>query len=164
MGTNRRPAAGAIERRTAGAGGHGLIMWYSVRPRREARGFGGMTRAWGRSRSAGGGHLDAALAERLADTMFALSTPSRVLILGCLLAGPRSVSDLTETLGMEQSAVSHQLRVLREHHLVRAEQAGRRRLYALYDEDVSVLLEAGLRHVGTGRSQPVPAEETRGAS
>ena len=147
-----------------GVGGCRLIMWWSVRSRREARGFGGMTRTWGRSRPAGGGHLDAALAERLADTMFALSTPSRVLILGCLLAGPRSVSDLTETLGMEQSAVSHQLRVLREHHLVRAERAGRHRLYALYDEDVSVLLEAGLRHVGTDRSQPVPGEETRGAS
>ena len=87
--------------------------------------------------------------------MFALSTPSRVLILGCLLAGPRSVSDITETLGMEQSAVSHQLRVLREHRLVRGERAGRRRLYALFDEDVSVLLEAGLRHVDPGRPRPV---------
>jgi DNA-binding transcriptional ArsR family regulator len=129
-----------------------------------------MTRGWGRARpSADAGHLDAALAGRLADTMFALSTPSRVLILGCLLAGPRTVSDITETLGMEQSAVSHQLRVLREHHLVRAERAGRMRLYALYDEHVSVLLEAGLRHVDPGRpgpaaGHPVPGEGTAGAS
>ena len=100
--------------------------------------------------------------------MFALSTPSRVLILGCLLAGPRSVSDITETLGMEQSAVSHQLRVLREHRLVRADRAGRRRLYALYDEHVSVLLEAGLRHVDPGRPRPAasqsPGEGAEGAS
>ena len=129
-----------------------------------------MTRSWGRARqSAGAGHLDAALAERLADAMFALSTPSRVLILGCLLAGPRSVSDITETLGMEQSAVSHQLRVLREHHLVRAERVGRRRLYALYDKHVSVLLEAGLSHVDPGRhrlaaGRPVPGEGAGGAS
>jgi ArsR family transcriptional regulator, nickel/cobalt-responsive transcriptional repressor len=130
-----------------------------------------MTRAgWGRARpSAGAGHLDAVLAGRLADTMFALSTPSRVLILGCLLAGPRSVSGITESLGMEQSAVSHQLRVLREHRLVRAERAGRRRLYALYDEDVSVLLEAGLRHVDPGRPRPaagdsVPGQGAGGAS
>jgi ArsR family transcriptional regulator len=130
-----------------------------------------MTRAgWGRARpSAGAGHLDAVLAGRLADTMFALSTPSRVLILGCLLAGPRSVSDITEALGMEQSAVSHQLRVLREHRLVRAERAGRRRLYALYDEHVSVLLEAALRHVDPGRSRraaghPVPGEGAGGVS
>ena len=70
---------------------------------------------------------------------------------------------------MEQSAVSHQLRVLREHHLVRAERAGRMRLYALYDEHVSVLLEAGLRHVDPGRpgrrlGHPVPGEGTAGAS
>jgi DNA-binding transcriptional ArsR family regulator len=105
--------------------------------------------------------MDAALAGRLADTMFALSTPSRVLILGCLLDGPRSVGYITEALGMEQSAVSHQLRVLREHELVRAERAGRMRLYALYDEHVSVLLGAALRHVdpsraaaGAGRAAP----------
>jgi len=86
------------------------------------------------------------VAERLADTMFALSAPSRVRILGCLLGGPRSVSDVTGALGMEQSAVSHQLRVLRDHDLVRAEKSGRQRLYALSDEHVSVLLQAALRH------------------
>lgn len=87
------------------------------------------------------------VAGRLADTMFALSLPSRVQILGCLLDGPRTVSELTEALGMEQSAVSHQLRVLREHELVKAERDGRSRRYALYDEHVSALLEAGLDHV-----------------
>ncbi|HUK68924.1 MAG TPA: metalloregulator ArsR/SmtB family transcription factor [Streptosporangiaceae bacterium] len=104
-----------------------------------------------------GARPDEALAERLADTMFALSTPSRVLILGCLLGGPRSVGDITEMLGMEQSAVSHQLRVLREHSLVRAERAGRRRLYAIFDDHVSVLLYAGLRHVDPAWSGPAGA-------
>jgi DNA-binding transcriptional ArsR family regulator len=105
-----------------------------------------------------------AVAERLADAMFALSTPSRVLILGCLLAGPRSVSDLTRALGMEQSAVSHQLRVLREHDLVRAEQVGRKRLYALSDEHVAALLHAALHHVDRphgaheDRRRPAPGE------
>ncbi len=129
-----------------------------------------MTRARGPASPPGGAdRLDAALAGRLADTMFALSTPSRVLILGCLLAGPRPVSDITEALGMEQSAVSHQLRVLREHELVRAERAGRSRLYALYDEHVSVLLEAALRHVDShrdisGADRSVSAEGAGGAS
>ena len=86
-------------------------------------------------------------AERLADTMFALSTPSRVQILGCLLDGPHSVTELMDALSMEQSAVSHQLRVLREHTLVKAEQQGRKRVYALYDEHVAALLEEALRHV-----------------
>ena len=99
------------------------------------------------------------VAEQLADTMFALSTPSRVLILGSLFDGSHSVSDLTQALGMEQSAVSHQLRVLREHKLVRAERLGRRRLYALYDEHVRTLLLAGLHHVVWER--PASKESTR---
>ena len=93
-----------------------------------------------------------AMAERLADAMFALSAPSRVLILGLLLGGPHPVGDLTEALDMEQSAVSHQLRVLREHRLVRAEKAGRQRVYALYDEHVAALLQAGLQHVRRDRA------------
>ena len=87
------------------------------------------------------------VAERVADTMFALSTPSRVQILGCLLEGAHTVTDLMEALGMEQSAVSHQLRVLREHRLVSVERAGRTRVYELYDDDVVALLEGALRHV-----------------
>lgn len=91
--------------------------------------------------------FDAGVAEQLADTMFALSTPSRVQILGCLLDRPRTVTELTEALAMQQSAVSHQLRVLREHKLVMAELVGRKRVYALYDEHVVALLEEALRHV-----------------
>jgi DNA-binding transcriptional ArsR family regulator len=126
-----RPAVRPGSRRSAGHG-HWPVRAYHVVLTRlvvaGGRGCGRMTRAWGHARPPGGaGRLDAVLAGRLADTMFALSTPSRVLILGCLLAGPRSVTDITEALGMEQSAVSHQLRVLREHQLVRAERAGRSR-------------------------------------
>ena len=106
--------------------------------------------------------ITADVAERLADTMFALSTPSRVLLLGSLLDGPRSVTDLTEALGMEQSAVSHQLRVLREHDLVRAEKVGRTRLYALYDEHVSTLLHAALDHVNRA-PPPVVLDRRRAA-
>jgi DNA-binding transcriptional ArsR family regulator len=87
------------------------------------------------------------MADQLADVMFALSTPSRVQILGCLLEGPCSVRELTEFLGMEQSAVSHQLRVLRSHRLVKAEQIGTRRVYSLQDEHVTALLNAGVSHV-----------------
>jgi DNA-binding transcriptional ArsR family regulator len=95
----------------------------------------------------GSARFDEHVAARLADAMFALSTPSRVQILGCLLDGPHAVSELMEALEMEQSAVSHQLRVLREHTLVRAERQGRRRVYALYDDHVATLLESALLHV-----------------
>jgi DNA-binding transcriptional ArsR family regulator len=87
------------------------------------------------------------VAEQVADAMFALSTPSRVQILGCLLDGPHAVTELMDKLGMEQSTVSHQLRVLREHTLVKAERVGRRRVYALHDEHVTAFLEDALRHV-----------------
>jgi DNA-binding transcriptional ArsR family regulator len=87
------------------------------------------------------------VAEQLADTMFALSTTSRVQIVSCLLDGPHAVVDIMEALGMEQSAVSHQLRVLRDHTLVKAERVGRRRVYALADEHVQTLLQEALRHV-----------------
>ena len=108
------------------------------------------------------------VAEAVADAMFALSTPSRVQILGCLLAGPRSVSELSDTLGMEQSAVSHQLRVLREHTLVRVvERRGRSRVYGLVDEHVNTLLEAALEHVSQRQRRrirlPATGRRARGA-
>lgn len=87
------------------------------------------------------------VADQLADTMFALSTPSRVQIIACLLDGPHAVVEIMEALGMEQSAVSHQLRVLRDQSLVIAERVGRRRVYALADEHVRTLFEEALRHV-----------------
>ena len=91
--------------------------------------------------------LDPKFAEALADTMFALSTPSRVQILYTLLDRPHDVTELVEALGMEQSAISHQLRVLREQALVRVDREGARRVYALADEHVVALLGEAERHV-----------------
>jgi DNA-binding transcriptional ArsR family regulator len=87
------------------------------------------------------------VAERLADVMHALSTPSRVQILGCLSQGPMPVGAIATALGMEQSAVSHQLRVLRVHQLVHAERSGRLRVYRLFDGHVTTLLRAAVDHV-----------------
>jgi DNA-binding transcriptional ArsR family regulator len=84
--------------------------------------------------------------EQIADTMFALSSPVRVRLLGCLLDAPHSVSELVEATGWEQSAISHQLRVLREHGLVSVQRQGRSRVYAIADEDVASLLDAAHRH------------------
>jgi ArsR family transcriptional regulator, nickel/cobalt-responsive transcriptional repressor len=86
-------------------------------------------------------------AERLADTMFALATPSRLLILAALRDGPRSVSEIIAEVGMEQSAVSHQLRVLRDHAVVSVERRGRERLYGLRDEHIGALLDHARRHM-----------------
>ena len=87
-----------------------------------------------------------AVAERVADTMFALSTQSRVQILARLLDRPHTVSELGEALRMELSAVSHQLRVLRDHSLVRVENRGRRRVYTLINNHLIAVLEDAINH------------------
>lgn len=110
--------------------------------------------------------IDGAAASVIADAMFALSAPSRVQILGCLMAGPLAVGDITALLGMEQSAVSHQLRVLREAGLVGAERLGKRRVYAISGDAVRELL-AAVRHLAGLRepddSWPGKAAGTVGA-
>ncbi len=92
-------------------------------------------------------YLDHETARVVATTMQALSTPSRVRILSRLEAGPCSVSELTKDVQMEQSAVSQQLRVLRNLGLVVGERQGRSVVYALHDEHVGVLLGEAVSHI-----------------
>ena len=91
--------------------------------------------------------LDADFAVVIAETMQALATPSRVLILGRLSAGACSVNELSEAVGMEPSAVSHQLRLLRHLGLVIGSRDGRRVVYDLYDDHVGELQEQAISHV-----------------
>jgi len=93
------------------------------------------------------GMLDVETAREVAETMQALSTPSRVRILARLREGACSVTELADSVGMEASAVSHQLRVLRHLRLVVGERSGRKVLYALHDSHVGVLLEEATNHV-----------------
>ena len=93
------------------------------------------------------GTLDVETAREVAETMKALSTPSRVRILARLREGACSVNELAASVGMESSAVSHQLRVLRHLRLVVGERSGRNVLYALHDSHVGVLLEEATYHV-----------------
>ena len=87
---------------------------------------------------------------RLAETFKALSDPSRVRIVSLLAEAELCVCDLAAALGMSQSAVSHQLRTLRDLHLVRWRREGRQIFYALDDEHVSDLFQRGLDHVTHG--------------
>lgn len=91
--------------------------------------------------------LDDSFVRVLADTMQALATPSRVRILGRLHSGSCAVGELAEAVGMEGSAVSHQLRLLRHLGLVTGSRDGRRVVYALHDEHVGQLLEEAISHV-----------------
>jgi DNA-binding transcriptional ArsR family regulator len=90
--------------------------------------------------------LTAAVAERVAEAMQALSAPSRLLILAELREQSRSVSELVAAVGMEQSAVSHQLKLLRDIGLVVGERQGRRVVYSLYDEHVASLIDQAVWH------------------
>jgi ArsR family transcriptional regulator, nickel/cobalt-responsive transcriptional repressor len=86
-------------------------------------------------------------ARHVARVMSALSTPSRVRILGRLREGPCTVGELTSAVEMEQPAVSHQLRVLRDLGLVIGNRNGRHVTYGLYDPHVASLLDEALRHI-----------------
>ncbi|MGC9332822.1 MAG: ArsR/SmtB family transcription factor [Anaerolineae bacterium] len=91
--------------------------------------------------------LDDEDAARLAETFRALSDPTRVRILSLLVEGELCVCDLAEALGMSQSAISHQLRTLRDWRLVRRRRAGRLAFYTLDDEHVADLFRRALEHV-----------------
>jgi DNA-binding transcriptional ArsR family regulator len=91
--------------------------------------------------------LDPAQARQVAETMQALATPSRLRILACLHEGPASVTEISAAVGMDGSAVSHQLRILRHLGLVTGERDGRRINYSLYDHHVAQLLEQAMSHV-----------------
>ncbi|WP_066172458.1 ArsR/SmtB family transcription factor [Gordonia hydrophobica] len=91
--------------------------------------------------------LSAELASTVAETLQALTSPSRLRILARLTTGECSVSELAEAVGMEQSAVSHQLRVLRSLGLVRGERSGRTVVYRLFDHHVATLLKEATYHV-----------------
>ncbi|MFF0433922.1 ArsR/SmtB family transcription factor [Streptomyces sp. NPDC004327] len=92
-------------------------------------------------------HLDAESAATIAETLQALATPSRLMILTKLRQGPCGVTELAEAVGMEQSAVSHQLRLLRALGLVTGVRQGRRIEYSLYDNHVAQLLDEAVYHI-----------------
>jgi DNA-binding transcriptional ArsR family regulator len=104
--------------------------------------------------------IDAALARTVAERMQMLATPSRVQILGRLKHGPCSVGALAEAIGMEASAVSHQLRSLRQLGLVVGERRGKQVIYGLHDSHVAELLDQAIfhvQHLTLGAREPVGA-------
>ena len=91
--------------------------------------------------------LDAISAATVAETLQALATPSRLLILTRLRRSACSVTELAQDIGMEQSAVSHQLRLLRHLGMVVGTRQGKSTVYALYDNHVAMLLDEAVYHV-----------------
>lgn len=105
--------------------------------------------------------LDATTARSVATTLQALATPSRLLILATLQEGPATVGRLSEAVGMEQSAVSHQLRLLRNLGLVDGQRHGRNIVYSLYDDHVSELIDQAVHHTEHLRLAAVDKQAAR---
>jgi ArsR family transcriptional regulator, lead/cadmium/zinc/bismuth-responsive transcriptional repressor len=83
----------------------------------------------------------------------AMGDPTRLRIVATLARDEMCVCDIAAALGVSTSAVSHQLRVLRERGLVRPRRAGRLVYYALDDDHVRTLYQQALDHIGHGASR-----------
>ena len=91
------------------------------------------------------------LAERsvavIAETFRVLGDPTRIRILDAIAAGELCVCDIATVVGISESAVSHQLRLLRSMRLVRTRRAGRQIFYTLDDQHILQLLRLAATHV-----------------
>ena len=85
--------------------------------------------------------------EALAETFKALGDPTRVRILDAVFRAELCVGDIAELVGLSESAVSHQLRLLRGLRLVRPRRAGQQIFYSLDDQHIVRLFAQGLEHV-----------------
>ncbi|MBR4016160.1 MAG: helix-turn-helix transcriptional regulator [Anaerotignum sp.] len=85
--------------------------------------------------------------QELAEFFKIFGDGTRIRILQLLLDGEENVGDMAEELGMSQSAVSHQLRVLRQNDLVKYRKEGKAVFYSLDDEHVRTVLEQGMSHI-----------------
>lgn len=97
--------------------------------------------------------LDPDAVEGLTEFFRVLGDPTRVRILDVLSQAERCVGELAAELKMTESAISHQLRLLRNARIVRSRRDGRQIFYALDDRHVLTLFRQGLRHVQEGGRQ-----------
>ena len=83
----------------------------------------------------------------LAETFRVLGDVTRVKILDALSRTELCVGDMARLLGLSESAVSHQLRLLRQERLVRPRRSGQMMFYTLDDHHIVKLFAQGLEHV-----------------
>jgi DNA-binding transcriptional ArsR family regulator len=85
--------------------------------------------------------------EKASQMFKVLSDPTRLKILLYLKNGEQNVTAISQAVEMEQSAVSHQLRLLRENHVVKTRREGKAVLYSLDDYHVLDILDQTLQHI-----------------
>ena len=83
----------------------------------------------------------------LAELFRIFADSTRIKILYCLMDAERCVADIAEVTGSTQSAVSHQLRILKQARLVRFRREGRNIVYSLADDHVNTMLSQGMTHI-----------------
>ena len=85
--------------------------------------------------------------EQIADLFKGFADPTRVHILSLLQQQELCVTDIADAVEISQSAISHQLRILKQMHLIKFRREGKNILYSLADEHVKTILQMGLEHV-----------------
>jgi ArsR family transcriptional regulator len=94
--------------------------------------------------------IEAVRAERICDVFRMLSEPSRLKIVLTLLSGELCVYHILQAVGGTQSALSHQLRILKDNRVLRARREGQNVYYSLADEHVRQMVAIGLQHSDCG--------------
>ena len=84
---------------------------------------------------------------RLTDLFKAFADGTRIRILYVLFEAEVCVCDLARLLGMTQSAVSHQLRILKQARLIQSRRDGKTGCYSVADDHVATLLRQGAEHI-----------------
>lgn len=85
--------------------------------------------------------------EQIGDLFKGFADSTRVQILFLLASREQCVTDIAEAVDLSQSAISHQLRLLKQMQLIKFRREGRNILYSLADDHVKTILEMGLEHV-----------------
>ena len=85
--------------------------------------------------------------DHIADLFKGFADPTRVHILYLLVERELCVGDIAEAVQLSQSAISHQLRMLKQMHLIKFRREGKNILYSLADDHVKTILQMGLEHV-----------------
>ena len=84
---------------------------------------------------------------QIAELFKAFGDPTRVHILSLLTDGELCVTEISQAVDITQSAISHQLRILKQMHLIKFRREGKNLLYSLADDHVLTILQTGLEHV-----------------
>lgn len=90
---------------------------------------------------------DKLLLDRISELFKGFADTTRIHILSLLVDGEMCVNDIAQRVSLSQSAVSHQLRILKQMDLIKYRREGKNMLYSLADDHVLIILRTGLEHV-----------------